>query len=121
MVTVLRMLFAGVLVAMVTLTTTASLEQGIVEAAVQLWPDAWFRATLADAYFGFLTVFVWIAYKERTLTARLVWFALLMSLGTIAVAIYVLIALTRLKPGRPIDHALLLRADHTSPRASRAR
>jgi hypothetical protein len=109
-VTLLRVLFAGVLIAMVTLTTTASLEQGLVEAARNLWPDAWFRATLADAYFGFLTVFAWIAYKERTATARLVWFVLVLSLGTIAVAVYMLIALRRLGPGDPIER-LLMRAE----------
>lgn len=105
-VTWLRVLFAGVLISMVTLTTTASLEQGLVEAARDLWSDAWFRATLADAYFGFLTVFVWIAYRERTMTARLVWLVLVMSLGTIAVAFYMLIALRRLHPGDPIERLL---------------
>ena len=107
MITLLRSLFAGALIGMVTLTTTASLEHGLVEAARDLWPDAWFRATLADAYFGFVTVFVWIAYKERTMRARLVWFALLMSLGTIAVAVYMLIALRRLGPGDSIERLLM--------------
>ena len=63
MVILLRVFFAVVLVSMLVLTTTASLDQGIVEAGAELWPDAWFRATLADAYFGFLTVFLWIAPK----------------------------------------------------------
>ena len=107
MITVLRLLFAGVLIGMVTLTTIAGVEQGLVEGARNLWPDAWFRATLADAYFGFLTVFVWIAYKERTMRARLVWFAMLMSLGTVAVAVHMLIAMRRLGPGDSIERLLL--------------
>lgn len=37
------------------------------------------------------------------------WFILLMSLGTIAVALYLLLALRRLAPGDPIER-LLLRA-----------
>lgn len=107
MVTLLRVFFFGVLVSMLVLTTIASLEQGIVEAGVELWADAWFRATLADAYFGFLTVFVWVAYKEQTVAARLVWLGLLMSLGTIAVAAYVLLQLRHLKAGDSIERVLL--------------
>lgn len=107
MVILLRLFFFAVLVSMLVLTTTASLEQGIVEAGAELWPDAWFRATLADAYFGFLTVFVWIAYKERTATARLIWLALLLSLGTIAVAVYLLLQLRQLKPGDSVERILL--------------
>ena len=107
MVILLRIFFATVLVSMLVLTITASLEQGIVEAGAGLWPDAWFRATLADAYFGFLTVFVWIAYKEHTLTARLVWLGLLLSLGTIAVAVYVLLQLRPLTSGDSVERILL--------------
>ena len=95
------------LVSMLAFTTIASLDQGIFEALVELWPDAWFRATLADAYFGVLTVFTWVAYKEKSLVSRLVWLVLFLSLGTIAVAIYVLLQLRRLKPGDPIERVLL--------------
>jgi hypothetical protein len=35
---------------MLYVTTSASLHQDIVNATRQLWPDPWFRATLADAY-----------------------------------------------------------------------
>lgn len=107
MVSLLRLFFSGVLVSMLFLTTTASLEQGIIQAGAELWPDAWFRATLADAYFGFLTIFVWIAYKERTATARLVWLGLLLSLGTIAVAVYLLLQLRQLKAGDSLERILL--------------
>ena len=112
MITLLRVLFSSVLVGMLLLTTLATMEQGIVDAARVLWPDAWFRATLADAYFGFLTVFVWIAYKEHHVAARVVWFVLLMALGNIAVAVYLLIQLQQLKPGDPIER-LLLRQEPT--------
>ena len=49
MVLLLRGLFASMLVGMLVLTLIASWEQGLVPAARALWPDAWFRATLADA------------------------------------------------------------------------
>lgn len=107
MVILLRVLFAGMLAGMLVVTISASFEQSIVEASRVLWPDPWFRATLTDAYFGFLTVYVWIAYKERSLVARVVWFLAVMGLGNIAIASYVLLQLRCVKPGEPLERVLL--------------
>lgn len=95
-------LFGSILVGMLAVTGWASQRQPILDAWSALWPDLWFRATLADAYFGFLVVFVWIGWRERTLLTRLVWFVLLMTLGNIAIAVYFLIALFQLE-GDGID------------------
>ena len=90
--------FFFVLGAMLALTVSASLDRGILPALDALWPDLWFRATLADAYFAFLTVWLWVAWRERTLGARLLWLLLFCGLGSIAIAVYVLIALARSEP-----------------------
>ena len=110
MILFLRVFFLLTLLGMLAVTVTASLDRGVFEAASELWPDPWFKATLADAYLGFLTVFVWIAYKETTLWARTLWFVLLMALGNIAIASYLLIKLFRMSPDAPVSE-LLLRAD----------
>lgn len=88
--------FVAVLAVMIGLTTAASLDRGIFVALEDLWPDLWFRATLADAYFAFLTVYLWVAWRERTVTARVLWFVAFICLGSIAIALYVL---TRFLPG----------------------
>ena len=95
-------LFTLILITMLAVTTQASLEQSIFTALEGLWPDGWFRATLADAYFGFLAVFVWIAYRERTPLRLAAWFVALMLLGNIAIAVYFLAALLR-HEGEGID------------------
>lgn len=89
----LKLLFALVLAAMLFVTVRASLGESVFAAGSRLWGDWWFRATLADAYFGFVVVFVWIGWRERTGAARAVWFVLLMVLGNIAIASYFLLAL----------------------------
>ena len=48
---------------LVALTVVASLDRDVVTAARELWPDPWFRATLADAYIGFFTIWLWIAWR----------------------------------------------------------
>lgn len=90
---VLVALFLSVLVAMLWVTVTASLERSVFEAGGDIWSDLWARATLFDAYFGFLTVYVWIFFRESSVPSRVAWFVLLMTLGNIAIAVYFLRAL----------------------------
>jgi hypothetical protein len=118
MIIFLRVLFFAILLGMLAVTTLASLDRGVFEAAAELWPDPWFKATLADAYFGFLTVYVWIAYKEITLGGRILWFVLLMALGNIAISVYVLIELFRLEPGDDLAR-LFLRRDPSPSKVGR--
>jgi hypothetical protein len=103
--------FLSVLVAMAGVTVAASLERGVLDALAALWPDAWFRATLADAYFGFLTVWIWVAYRERGWIPRLAWLAAFLALGNLAMACYALLALRALPAGAPTWQALL-RPEH---------
>jgi hypothetical protein len=95
---------------MIALTVVAIQEASLTEAGSALWKDAWFRLTLADAYFGFLIVYLWVVYKERTLWARTVWFLLFMTLGNMAVSAYILIQLFKVRQGN-LAESLLLRAD----------
>lgn len=110
MIALLRWVFAAILVSIVTATVVASLDRGVLVALKELWPDAWFRATLVDAYAGFLTIYVWIAYRERSALRRVVWLLLVLGLGNIAIAAYVLRALRKLRPGDSLQQ-LLLRPD----------
>ena len=103
----LRLFFAAILVGMLAVTIVASLDRGVWAAGTELWPDPWFRATLADAYFGFLTVYLWIAYREPTWPRRILWLALVLTLGNIAIAVYLLLRLTALSPGDGVDRLLL--------------
>jgi hypothetical protein len=105
----LVILFSLILVGMLAVTIRASLQEGMFEAGGKLWPSWWFRATLADAYFGFLTFYAWVFYKETSPVSRVVWLLLILLLGNIAMSIYLLIALRRMTSDRPAE--LLLREE----------
>jgi hypothetical protein len=105
----LKLLFALMLLAMLAMTTAASLHRGVFQALGDLWTDLWFKATLMDAYFGFITFYVWVAYKERRNRARILWFVLIMCFGNIAMATYVLIQLFRMVPGESMETLLAKR------------
>jgi hypothetical protein len=104
----------AVLLLMLFVTVSASLQQDIVSAARLLWPDPWFRATLADAYCGFLFFWLWVAWRERSLARGALWLVLIMALGNIAMAAYLLLALRRLRPGDGVE-ALLVHQEAPSP------
>lgn len=105
----LRFMFGTIFLAMLTLTVMASLDRSVWAALVELWPDPWFRATLADAYFAFLTFYAWVWYKEPSAPARAGWLAGILCLGNFAMALYVLRELARLGAGDGVEQLLLRR------------
>jgi hypothetical protein len=105
--TLLTTICLAVLAVMLYVTISASLQQDIVSATRQLWTDPWFRATLADAYFGFLFFWLWVAWREQSLAKSALWFFLVMALGNLAMAGYVLLQLRNWKPADGVGRLLL--------------
>lgn len=106
--TALKLLFGTIFLWMIVLTIRTSLEVSLWSAWDSFAANPWAVATLYDAYFGFITFWVWVAYKESTMWSRLLWLVLILCLGNIAMSLYVLIKLFRLKPEQSVE-ALLLR------------
>jgi len=104
--TTLTAIAGVILVLMIGVTVWASRTIGLFEA----WPDfranPWAVATLFDAYSGFLLFYLYVAWRERSIFARVVWFALIMGLGNMATATYLLIQLARLRGGEPVTAIL---------------
>jgi len=101
--TLLIVVCCAVMAVMLYVTISASLHQDIVSATRQLWPDPWFRATLADAYCGFLFFWLWVAWREQSLAKSFLWFVLIMTLGNIAMAGYLLMELRHISSGENLD------------------
>ena len=99
--TFLKVFFGFIFVFMVTMTIRTSLQVGLLAALPSYAANPWAMATLYDAYAGFLTFFVWVAYKEDALWKKVVWLALILALGNIAMSFYVLIQLAKLKADQP--------------------
>jgi isoprenylcysteine carboxyl methyltransferase (ICMT) family protein YpbQ len=109
--TFLKILFAGILMAMIVCTGYASTRQSIFDwGGLTTGRDRyWTIATLFDAYFGFLTFYVWVAYKERSWLPKLLWFIAIMAFGNMAMASYVLFQLARLRADQPASAILAAR------------
>ncbi len=95
MILFLRGLFIVILASMLAVTSWASWHCPLFQVPRAVFTHPWFIATLFDAYWGFTTFFVWVAYKQTAWSARLAWFAAIMLLGNIAMAAYCLDELFR--------------------------
>jgi Protein of unknown function (DUF1475) len=98
----LMFLFGAVFVVMAAVDIRAALGMRIGDSLPLFSANPWAVATLYDAYCGFLTFYVWVAYKERALWSKALWFLLVMGLGNIAMSAYALKELFKLKPGEPL-------------------
>src|ERR1700761_7173553 len=96
MIWALRIAFIGVLLTMLCATSWASMQLPLWKTPASVVGHPWFIATLFDCYFGFLTFYAWVAYKETSWLARLLWLVLILLLGNIAMSTYMLIVLFRL-------------------------
>jgi hypothetical protein len=110
-VTGLRLLFGFILLSMIAVTSWASWTQPVWQWGGLTQPpdNAWTIATLFDAYFGFVTFYVWVAYKEPRGLPRIAWLIAILLLGNMAMSVYMLLQLRKLPADQPMIHLLTAR------------
>lgn len=95
MILALRTFFLVVLASMLAVTSWASLRCPLFAVPAEVYSHPWFIATMFDTYWGFLTFYVWVAYKQTSWLARLAWLVAILLLGNIAMSLYCLAELFR--------------------------
>ncbi len=107
----LQLFFTFILVSLLCYTTWASFQQSLTDwGGLVNRPDNWWTiATLIDAYYGFLTFYVWVLWKEPRWVPRIGWFVAIMLLGNMAMAAYVLLQLSKLGPSEDMGTLLAKR------------
>jgi len=109
--TFLKILFGGIFLWMIAMTAHVQSQKSLLLSPNEFsWQTSpWACATLFDAYFGFVTFFVWVCFKERAGSAKLLWLILILSLGNIAMSGYVLLQLFQLRDDEPASAILTRR------------
>lgn len=92
---------------MLIVTLRAGQNESVFAALPRMANDPWWVATMWDAYFGFLTFYVRVAYKEATWLRRGMWLLLILCPGNIAMAGYMLLQLFRLPSDATVRELLL--------------
>lgn len=114
----LQILFGFILVSLTAWNLWVSTRQPVWQwGGLTTPPDnLWTIATLIDAYYGFITFYVWVLWKERRVVPRILWFVAIMLLGNIAMSAYVLRQLARMSPGDSMSTLLCARHGPASGR-----
>src|SRR5689334_6704425 len=105
----LRALFLTIIVSMLGVTSWASYHCPLFAVPRDVANHPWFIATLLDAYWGFITFFVWVCWKQTSPLARSAWFVAIMLLGNIAMAAYCLAELFRISAKENVTQVLTTR------------
>jgi hypothetical protein len=100
---------------MVLTTLWASSKEPLWGIPKQVTKDPWFVATLLDAYFGFLTFYGWVYYKESKPEFRLFWFVAIMLGGNAAMSAYLITQLARLPENASFKDLLLREEPKVEP------
>jgi hypothetical protein len=108
MIITLRIFFAVVLVSMISVTVWASNHTALWRIPGEVGRHPWFVACLFDAYWGFLTFYCWVVYRETSNIVRIAWLVAILLFGNIAMAVYMLILLFEL-PTSATGRDILLR------------
>jgi len=103
----LALLCLGMIGVMLLLSWGAMQHQDMVSANRLLWPDPWYRVLLVDAYCGFLWFWLWVVWREQSLLRGALWFVLIMGLGNLATAGYLLWQLRRWHPAQGVAALLV--------------
>lgn len=107
----LRIAFSVVLVTMLCVTSWASLIMPFWHTPQAIVSHPWFIATLFDTYFGFLTFWLWLAWRESGWVRRILWLIAILALGNIAMSSYMLWIAWRLPSGADMRRVLLRPSD----------
>lgn len=103
MIIFLRGLFILIIVSMLGVTSWAGSQQSLSAFAHSAtFRDPWVIATLFDAYWAFISFYVWVAWKEQSLAARLLWFVAIILLGNLAMSAYMLVQLFAVPAAGPL-------------------
>ena len=97
MIIILRVFFLVVLASMLAVTSWASLRCPLFAVPRDVFTHPWFIATLFDAYWAFITFTVWVCWKEQSAGARILWFVAVILWGNLAMSLYMLRELFRIK------------------------
>jgi hypothetical protein len=105
----LRGLALTILASMLAITSWAGAHTPLFAIPREVFLHPWFLATLLDAYWAFVSFYVWIAWKEQSFAARALWLVAVLALGNIAMAIYALRELGRVPATTPLAEVITRR------------
>jgi hypothetical protein len=114
MILFLRFFSIVVLVSMFAVTGWASSLCPLFSVPREVATHPWFIATLFDAYWGFLTFYLWIFFQQTSWISRSGWLIAILTLGNIAMALYLMVTFSSVPTTTPVAQVLTTRRNNPS-------
>lgn len=106
--TLLKILFGFISAYMAYLVYITSQQSNLTTLKIE---EPWFKTTLIDFYLNTIVLSAWVIYKERTIVSRVLWIIGFVCTGAIAVGLYVVVQISRVKPNESFDYVLVPKPD----------
>lgn len=88
--TLLKVILSAILIFMIWEIIDTSLESSLFEEWSSLSQIPWMEATLYDFYANVFCISLWVLYKEKSITKKILWCLFLITMGSVATCIYLL-------------------------------
>lgn len=79
------------LIAMIIVLSNGFINGSFTADGGELMNNPWGIVSLVDLYVGFILFSLWIAFREKTVQAKIFWIALMMIFGFLTASLYILI------------------------------
>ncbi|MFC2135511.1 DUF1475 family protein [Bacteroidota bacterium] len=103
----LIVVFGILFIYMIYTVVSTSIESNLFDEWDFLASIPWMQATLVDFYVNIVVIFAWMAFREKSWTARILWLVGFVFLGGIITTLYVLVQLFKLDENEPVRNAFL--------------
>lgn len=88
--TLLKVILSAILIFMIWEIIDTSLESSLFEEWSSLSQIPWMEATLYDFYANVFCISLWVLYKEKSITKKILWCLFFITMGSVATCIYLL-------------------------------
>jgi len=102
----LKILFALLLITMTSMVLWGIFTGNWGKAISYITQEPWILVTIIDIYISFFVFYTWVFYREKSVFSKIIWLLLIIFTGSIAITLYVLIQLLKLKEDQSLKEMI---------------
>jgi glucan phosphoethanolaminetransferase (alkaline phosphatase superfamily) len=99
---ILKLLFFLLFITMTSMILWAIFTGNWDNAISYITQEPWILITIIDIYISFFVFYIWVFFRERNIFSKIIWLLLIISTGSLAITLYVLIQLFKLREGETL-------------------
>jgi TRAP-type C4-dicarboxylate transport system permease small subunit len=98
----LKLLFGLLFITMTSMVVWGIFTGNWERAISYITEEPWILVTVVDIYISFFVFYLWVFFREKSLFSKFIWLLLIIFTGSVAITLYVLIQLFKLRKGQTL-------------------